>query len=943
MPDLEPDLKRQATATIRGFAYQCYQTIRAWLQCGPNEELRCEFAEDLDLVRRDLDGQVAEAELNQIKHERKKVTLNSAAAIQLINNFFRHKSRNTGLKLKMRLCTIADRGRESAISWKYADSGMDLWDRLRARELNSRDQVTAIDLLRSYLQNNARLSAEVQSFLGTSNDLVFLSELVDPIFWDTGQAPFSEIEKEIHRILSKRDRSISDPLEVQQIINRLWRNVMDLLASDSDRTLTRVDLESILSEETTVKADRTMLKQMASGVVDTGQKLTDLLARLTPGQIGSREAVEIHYEGFSLSDQLPPLPAICSRRTEIVKDLRAKSQGRCLLWIYGSTGYGKTTITNLLACNLNTQFLWFRLRGLVDFQLVSGLTFILKKVTELPDCATMVVVFDDLTLGDTNTTGIELVQKILERAKAKATEPLLIISSQGFVPSRLADLVGNQLITFDMPAMSGDEIRELVAEAGLADQELFGFWTTFIEARTRGHPQLVGAYIVYGKEVAWKVSAKDFITAPQTAESIKRESRRLLADTIISEEARELAKRLSVVNIPFARDFALSVARMTPPLKEPGQAFESLLGPWIEVMDSDHYCLSPLLEGYAASEVGQTGLAAFYGMSANAWFLQKKFNQVEFIHYVTAALFGREDLLIAHIGYSLLSMAAEKFQPMAKEISVICFLGINGDTFLKDLQPLPRLLFRMGQLRIAAETNQITNHNKLDAALVTELASKQDESFSFYRTLLFTYYLQTAVTRSSPIAFKERITRFIKAVKLFQKGFLDADATMPLEAEAGLRSILLLLTPQIENRDDAQCLFDELNRQSADVLSLIFSGFDEFPDVLTLLGDRIWVSELKAKEPQWDECLALLSRILNFADVHRLPWLLAGAARAKMVILDEYLDNPEQAIESAHEARQKLGQTHPVIDLAEVTVRFRREEYEKSLDLFDRADKSLPP
>ena len=116
MVDLNPDLKRQATATIRGFAYQCYQTIRAWLQCGPNEELRCEFAEDLDLVRRDLDGQVTEAELNQVKHERKNVTLNSTAAIQLINNFFRHKSRNAGLKLKMRLCTIADRGRESEIS-----------------------------------------------------------------------------------------------------------------------------------------------------------------------------------------------------------------------------------------------------------------------------------------------------------------------------------------------------------------------------------------------------------------------------------------------------------------------------------------------------------------------------------------------------------------------------------------------------------------------------------------------------------------------------------------------------------------------------------------------------------------------------------------------------------------------------------------------------------
>ena len=123
---------------------------------------------------------------------------------------------------------------------------------------------------------------------------------------------------------------------------------------------------------------------------------------------------------------------------------------------------------------------------------------------------------------------------------------------------------------------------------------------------------------------------------------------------------------------------------MTPPLKEPGHAFESLLGPWIEVMDSDRYCLSPLLEGYAASEVGQTGLAAFCRMTAYAWFLQKKFNQVEFIHYVTAGPYSvRKTLIVAHIGYSLLSMTAEKFQLMAKEISLICFFGINGDVFFR--------------------------------------------------------------------------------------------------------------------------------------------------------------------------------------------------------------------------------------------------------------------
>lgn len=400
MPDLQPDRERQATASIRGYAYQCYQTIRAWLQCGPDEELRCEFAEDFDLVRRDVDGQVTEAELNQVKHEKENVTLNSGSVIQLINNFFRHKSRNPGLKLKIRLCTIADRGKENQITWPHALCGMDLWDRLKARELNSQDQPTAIAALRSHLQANIHLSAEVKTFLATSEDSAFLSDFVDPIFWDTGQPPYTEIKKDIHRILSEREKPISDPLEVEQIIDRLWRKVTDLLASDLDRTLTSGDLDNILSQETTTRVDRTLLKQLTSNVSDIGQRITrveqgmaDIVTALTPEEIKTADAIQIHHQGLFLCDQLPPLHAICSPRSEVVRDIRVKCQGRSLLWVYGSAGYGKTTLANLLR-ELKTQFLWFRLRGLVDFELVSGFRFILKKVNELPPSTKIIVALD---------------------------------------------------------------------------------------------------------------------------------------------------------------------------------------------------------------------------------------------------------------------------------------------------------------------------------------------------------------------------------------------------------------------------------------------------------------------------------------------------------------------------------------------------------------------
>jgi len=941
MAELIPDRERQATATIRGFAYQCYQTIRAWLQCASDEELRCEFAEDFDLIRRDLEGQVTEAELNQVKHEKKNVTLNTDCVVRLINNFFRHKSRNPQLRLTIRLCAIADRGKESQVNWPHATCGMDLWDQVRGRKLSEQEQTTAINALRSHLQSSSHLSREAKAFLSASDDSMILSEFVDRIFWDTGQLPFGEIQKDIHRILLDRERSISDPLEVEQVINRLWRKVMDLLASDSDRRLTRADLESILSEETTARVDRTILGQMASDIGHTNLTVTNILATIASTKLDTSDPIQIRFEGFSLTEELPPLPAICSQRSEIVKDIRSKCPGRSVLWIYGSTGYGKTTITNLLVRDLNTKFLWFRLRGLYDFKLISALAFILKTLSAVSTNEKLVVVLDDITLGDTNTTSMELLERILESVQKHAKEPLLIISSQGSVPSRLTDLLGDQLITFDMPEMSGDEIKELIINGGLVDQELFAFWTTFIEARTKGHPQLVGAYVSYGKDISWKFSAEDFITTPQTAESVKRESRQLLGQSILSSDARELAKRLSVVNISFQRDFALAIARMDPSLKEPGHAFDSLLGPWIEIMGRDQYCLSPLLEGYAASEVGQTGLISYYRMTAYAWFRQKTFNQAQFIQFVTAALLGKEEFLVAHTSYVLLTMQTEKFQIMAKEISLICLFGINGDGILQDLKPLARVLFRMGLLRIAVHTGQTTIYGKLDAAVLSDLEPHEGEEF--YRNLLFIRYIQTSIERTPPILMKERIRRAIKAVEFFQNRLVDDHYIAALDQHSSIGSLLMVVTSQLESLDDLQYLFETLGQQSADVIRLSFAGFEKLPDMLPLLLDRVWVAESKKEAPEWEKCQLLFSNIMNFAFEHKIVWLFAGAARAKMVVSDEYMNNAELALEIGRNARQKLGETHAVIDLAESTVRYRRDEYAGFVTLFNKVDQTTPP
>ena len=139
-----------------------------------------EFVEDVDLVRRDALGNITDAELTQIKNEKKRVTLNSKPAKDLIKNFFRHKKRNPEIILFMRLCTVSDRGKERNVDWVYADNGLDLWDLIKSRKLPAADQATAIKILKSFYFKKANISKNAHNFIQESDSTAFLTELHAP-------------------------------------------------------------------------------------------------------------------------------------------------------------------------------------------------------------------------------------------------------------------------------------------------------------------------------------------------------------------------------------------------------------------------------------------------------------------------------------------------------------------------------------------------------------------------------------------------------------------------------------------------------------------------------------------------------------------------------------------------------------------------------------------
>ena len=110
---------------------------------------------------------------------------------------------------------------------------------------------------------------------------------------------------------------------------------------------------------------------------------------------------------------------------------------------------------------------------------------------------------------------------------------------------------------------------------------------------TAGHPQLIHAHVRNLQYRGWPpVSETDFLKT-EDLEQIRTTARRRLIDELPSEGTRYIAYRLSLITGEFSRQLALDLAQLPPPVALPGEAFDSLVGPWIETLGNDCYRVSP--------------------------------------------------------------------------------------------------------------------------------------------------------------------------------------------------------------------------------------------------------------------------------------------------------------------------------------------------------------
>src|SRR6476469_6060259 len=95
------DVARQAVAALRGYAFQLYGSVLAWLELKEDEELFLEVAEDYAIVAQNA----LEAVQAKETHGSGSVTLNTTGVKEAINSFVDLSKRNPARTVSLRYFT----------------------------------------------------------------------------------------------------------------------------------------------------------------------------------------------------------------------------------------------------------------------------------------------------------------------------------------------------------------------------------------------------------------------------------------------------------------------------------------------------------------------------------------------------------------------------------------------------------------------------------------------------------------------------------------------------------------------------------------------------------------------------------------------------------------------------------------------------------------------
>jgi hypothetical protein len=888
------DPTRQAIDPQRGYGYQAWQSVYQWTTLKVDETLFLEGGEDIDVLK------ASEATTIQVKETAAVVTLNRNDVLEAIGHLWEHQENNPQRKIWFHFLTTSSRGLEKDKPFGEV-KGLDHWDACK------RDDVS-LDSLRSFLKSKSQLPSKLLGCLNTATDDELREKLVRRILWDTDSESQSYLKMLIEGILIDYGTRVHSlpPSDSVKVVPHLFTRIWDVVCEDQDRRLNYSDFARLFEQVTSESVPSSELRQL--------RRIAQTVGQMGFGSLSGGSTVSSFALATADRVIIPPMGRLAERAT-LVGELRARLLVNGLLVLRGSTSTGKSTLGGLIVTLVENER-WQRLdfRGLQPEFIRDRLAFVAASI-DIDQTPAADYLIDDLNFEHTPNLYENALAAFIYVVRKRGGK--IVITTQGELPTRIRLLFDlPEDCSYDVPLLTEDEIREVAQKYACPPGSKLDGWTKLIAANTGGHPLLVHAQIKNLQVAGWPKPTIEDLSAQKSVEDIRKEVRRRLQELLPSDAARTLAYRLSIFFGYFKKSNALYLGQYPSPIPNPGEAFDLLVGPWLERVSDNYYRLSPLLAG-SADDMLPGGANELQQYAAVSYLKEKSWSQQELWGALFHGILGEAiPALVMAINASL-QVETDDWPHVSRQLEFLCFMKVLPKEKLLRSDAFLSLLLRWLQFRIAAEVKPVEV-----APTIAERWAEEVEEFDGKGAYpgseivaKFSFASLTLIKLNVALPMNRVVKNLAMTLSSLREGLEKQNGNPLLSQTFGHYAELWGDKTAYFAVAVTRCrTMEALSEFSLALASLspeegneIWTKFGDDDHLAKLLVDSAWLSESKLESPNWKQCLTTFDEVARLAIEHRASSLAAAAYRGKAIVLREYLQDSPKAHQALDEGETKLG------------------------------------
>jgi hypothetical protein len=375
-----------------------------------------------------------------------------------------------------------------------------------------------------------------------------------------------------------------------------------------------------------------------------------------------------------------------------------------------------------------------------------------------------VLVVDDLP-DPVDRANAELYAFLAAIAEALILRGVRVLTtSQRGLPTDLKTNLTAPPIEVTPPDFSTKDVEDLLdvagAPAGLKQEEVIGA----ILVITQGLPVLVAATVRWWQQAKWKRGPDefDYLFSGGPIQGVQKDHRRQLAQ-LVSDRGRELVYRLSLMVSDTDIAVVARIAAVAPPISNPQECIDDLVGVWIDCSQSGQYTVSPLLKESGRQNLPPDTQRRVHGTVADYYMHLSPIEASRIfpisIHLWAAGQYKR------FVRFLIQAMMQIETAAQARYLEWATMLYSPDKAWASDITLSERIMFRTAQILVKtlAGGASFELDKELDT-LIAQAGSDDTDAVLF----AFASILQFLTKFSEEVPAKLALDRAVKAVQMVQ-------------------------------------------------------------------------------------------------------------------------------------------------------------------------------